>query len=146
MILHPIIDLLKRIVVALPDYVGGGGELPDCMSHTGSGEFMFASAELLTTQIIHGLSFTPKAILVWTDDTTGYGFGFGYLTRELIYNELTAKSSRSFVLRTSSSNGYEIVSSSDTIASTFITDTYFTFNHSARRYIAGATYYWFAFD
>lgn len=24
MILHPIIDLLKRIVVALPDYVGGG--------------------------------------------------------------------------------------------------------------------------
>lgn len=27
MILHPIIDLLKRIVVALPDY-GGGGSLP----------------------------------------------------------------------------------------------------------------------
>lgn len=26
MILHPIIDLLKRIVVALPDYAGGGGE------------------------------------------------------------------------------------------------------------------------
>lgn len=25
MILHPIIDLLKRIVVALPDYAGGGG-------------------------------------------------------------------------------------------------------------------------
>lgn len=28
MILHPIIDLLKRIVIALPDYAGGGGELP----------------------------------------------------------------------------------------------------------------------
>lgn len=26
MILNPIIDLLKRIVVALPDYAGGGGE------------------------------------------------------------------------------------------------------------------------
>lgn len=36
MILHPIIDLLKRIVVALPDYAGGGGgsELELLIDHT----------------------------------------------------------------------------------------------------------------
>ena len=41
MILHPIIDLLKRIVIALPGYAGGGGELPDGMNHVGSGEVLF---------------------------------------------------------------------------------------------------------
>ena len=33
MILHPIIDLLKRIVVALPDYTGGGGGVSDIVKY-----------------------------------------------------------------------------------------------------------------
>ena len=122
-----------------------GGGLPTGMTYIGSGTFTLASNEFLTVQINHGLPFTPKAILVWTSDTTGYGFGFGYLTRELIYNSLTNQASRNFVTRINSSSGYEILSQGSTDASEFITDTYFTFNHGSRRYIAGATYYWFAF-
>lgn len=43
MILHPIIDLLKRIVVALPDYASGGGELPESITAIDGGTFSLAS-------------------------------------------------------------------------------------------------------
>ena len=58
MILHTIIDLLKRIVVALPDYGGGGGE---------GGMKLLHETAPLTEQV--------SAITVnFTEDMQGYDF------------------------------------------------------------------------
>lgn len=62
--LHPIIDLLKRIVIALPDYAGGGGGFPLSGVTITSGNFMVASAVGSTISINHGLSKTPFMVIV----------------------------------------------------------------------------------
>ena len=67
MILHPIIDLLKRIVVALPDYAGGGGAVDDVFEIT-SGSFTLATPLVSGMYIQHGLSTKPFYVAVVPKD------------------------------------------------------------------------------
>lgn len=59
MILHPIIDLLKRIVVALPDYAGGGGESIslgiECNSVQTSGDHYPTEITFIGDEIVGGI-------------------------------------------------------------------------------------------
>ena len=146
MILHPIIDLLKRIVIALPGYAGGGGELPDGMNHVGSGEVMFASRTLSTVTINHGLSYTPKCVLIWTENAINSPLDIYYslLTRELLTHAYTTKTER--VIADNRSAGLNISAYVSDTADTFITDTYFSVNNGSNYFCAGVTYNWFAFD
>ena len=140
MILHPIIDLLKRIVVALPDYGGGGGELPEGMTNTGSGEIIFASRTVLNTPIDLGVDFTPKFVLIWTTETIGNGNLFwGGAVR------LLTDSTGSFRYGYCISSPYEQISYYSSDTDFFINGETLNMSHGAR-YYAPATYYWFAFD
>lgn len=150
MILHPIIDLLKRIVIALPDYAGGGGgELPEGMNHTGSGEVMFASRTTLNTPIDHGLNFTPKLLTAWSSDNavSAQEMVFCTLERELFdIQGGTAKTIRGLICFGGNVGGYEANYYPSEDADFFMTDTFFNIGHGSRWYAAGVPYYWFAFD
>ena len=68
MILHPIIDLLKRIVVALPDYAGGGGG-------NESGTLTIVSSGISTINLTHNLGTKKVAVIIRpisTRPTYGY--------------------------------------------------------------------------
>lgn len=65
MTIHPIIDLLKRIVVALPDYAGGGGgSLPGGISAIATGTFILAD-DVVSYTITHNLGVKPRVLIAW---------------------------------------------------------------------------------
>lgn len=67
MILHPIIDLLKRIVVALPDYAGGGGgSLPSGITAVTTGSFTLGE-DVTSYTIQHGLGGFPRLFFLYID-------------------------------------------------------------------------------
>ena len=146
MILHPIIDLLKRIVIALPDYAGGGGELPDGMNHTGSGEILFASRTQSTIEIYHGLDFTPLFVVAWCNDNyLSYNDMFYYcIANNLANNNGTVTSQRMIVYRSSVGAVYQ--ANTDQNYSGYINNEFFRPDHGSYYYKAATSYYWFAFD
>lgn len=136
----------EDMVTAIGNIQTGGG-LPQGMTHIGSGSFTFASRTPLNTEINHGLSFTPRAVIIWTNNTeplAGEMF-YCFLTRELANNTGTTKTSRYFAGKISNTVGIDYSTYSSDDANFFIKSTTFNVGHGSRYYAAGATYYWFAF-
>lgn len=123
-----------------------GGGLPTGMTKVGSGSFTFASRTVLNTAINHGLSFTPRAVIIWTNtEPSAADMFYCLLTRQLANNTGTVKTERFLVSKASSTVGLETIQYTGTDADFFITSTTFNIGHGSRFYAAGATYYWFAF-
>lgn len=126
--------------------ISGGGGLPTGMTNIGSGSFTFASRTVLNTAINHGLSFTPRAVIIWTNtEPSAADMFYCWLTRQLANNTGTTKTERFLVSKASSTVGLETIQYSSTDADFLITSTTFNIGHGARYYAAGAAYYWFAF-
>lgn len=125
-----------------------GGELPDGMTNAGSGEIMFASRTISNIPIDHGLNFTPKAIIIWTDSqlATGADIFYCLLTRYLANNTGTIHTERFLTAKQGAPSGMEILSYTSDNADMFITNTTFNIGHGSRYYEAGSSYYWVAFD
>lgn len=81
MILHPIIDLLKRIVIALPDYAGGGEEsiLYPIQSGTRTSTNLTVKAEdgnkISGTFLTNTLNNNLLTISIWAGFESGIGQG-----------------------------------------------------------------------
>lgn len=124
-----------------------GGGLPQGMTHIGSGAFTFASRTVLNTAINHGLSFTPRAVIIWTNvEPSAAEMFYCLLMRQLANNTGTIKSERFLAIKASNATGIETTQYSSTDADFFITSTTFNIGHGSRYYSAGATYNWLAFD
>lgn len=124
----------------------GGGGLPTGMTNSGSGSFTFASRTVLNTAINHGLSFTPRAVVIWTNtEPSAADMCYCLLTRQLANNTGTVKTERFLVAKNTAAQGIEITTYNSTDADFFITSTTFNIGHGSRYYAAGETYYWFAF-
>lgn len=125
-----------------------GGVLPTGMTNIGSGSFTFASRTSLNTVINHGLSFTPKFLIVWASDNEVSALEMVLCTIERELFDVqggTAKTMRCLICFGGSVGGYETTFYPDVNADFFITDTSFNIGHGARWYSAGVTYNWFAF-
>ena len=125
-----------------------GIPIPTGMTNIGSGSFTFASRTTVNTAINHGLNFTPKAVIIWTDTqlTSDADIFYCLLTRYLANNTGTSKTERFLNSKAASSSGVELISYSSDNEDMFITSTTFNIGHGSRFYEAGVTYNWFAFS
>ena len=123
-----------------------GGSLPTGMTHIGSGSFTFASRTVVTEKIYHGLDFTPKAVVIFSNADA---FSVNDVIYSFIVNGLpniaaeNRKSER--ILAFSGGIGYDSSLYKGTYGQ-FVNSEYFYINHSSYYYKSGVTYNWFAFD
>lgn len=145
--LHPIIDLLKRIVIALPDYAGGGGgELPESITAIDGGEFILSSnTQGSNYPITHSLGTTPNLYKIWSDNIQMESTGNNIILQAVfstIKSSLTTSARDAYV----STYNHDKYLGSANLATSYdsnANDTEIKFD-SSLNYLAGITYYWVA--
>ena len=137
----------KRIVVALPDYAGGGGDLPESITAIDGGEFILASDTHATNYpITHSLGITPDCYIIWSNDIPIESTVNNIIVQHIfscIKSSLPTRA-RGAYASTYDHDIYLGTQSYGTSFSNSANDTQIKFD-SSLNYSAGINYYWTAF-
>lgn len=144
---YPIIDLLKRIVIALPDYAGGGGELPEGITAIDGGEFIVPSTtRALNYPITHSLGTTPNFYRIWSDDMPMESTSNNFILQSIfsLVKSSLPTSARVTYMSSYDHTMYQGTINVGTSYNNSANDTQIKFD-SSLNYLAGITYHWIAF-